>query len=59
MSTELMAKLFQLIQLKKFNERLIQKQQSMEKLTKSLMDFHLKRDSVVDGIKTIRTDPFH
>ena len=56
MSTELMAKLFQLIQLKKFNETLTQKQQSMEELTKSLMDFDLRRDSVVDDIKVCRSD---
>ena len=56
MSTELMAKLFQLIQLKKFNKTLTQRQQSMEKLTKSLMDFDLRRDSVVDDIKICRSD---
>ena len=56
MSTELMAKLFQLIQLKKFNETLTQRQQSMEELTKSLMDLDLRRDSVVDDIKVCRSD---
>ena len=59
MSTELMAKLFQLIQLKKFNEKLNQKQQLMNDLCKGLIDFELSGDSVVDDIKTIRTDvPF-
>ena len=33
MSTELMAKLLQLINLKKFNERLNQRKQSIEELT--------------------------
>ena len=56
MSTELMAKLFQLIQLKKFNETLTQRQQSMEELTKSLMDLDLRSDSVVDDIKVCRSD---
>ena len=59
MSTELMAKLFQLMELKKFNETLTQRQQSMEELTKSLKDFDLRRDSVVDDIKVCRSDvPF-
>ena len=59
MSTELMAKLFQLIQLKKFNERLNQRKQSMEDLGQSLMGLDLSRDLVVDDIKIIRTDvPF-
>ena len=54
-----MAKLIQFIQLKKFNERLNQRKQSIKELTKSLMDFHLRSDSVVDYIQTIRTDvPF-
>ena len=56
MSTELMAKLFQLNQLKKLNETLTQRQQSMEELTKSLKDFDLRRDSVVDDIKVCRSD---
>ena len=56
MSTELMAKLFQLIQLKKFNETLTQRQQLMEELTKSLMEFDLRRDLVVDDIKVCRSD---
>ena len=48
-----------IIELKKFNETLTQRQQSMEELSKSLMGLHLRRDSVVDDIKTIRTDvPF-
>ena len=59
MSTELMAKLFQLNRLKKFNETLTQRKQSMEELTKSLMDFDLRRDSVVDDIRVCRSDvPF-
>ena len=56
MSNKLMAKLFQLIQLKKFNEKLNKRQKSMEDLGQSLMDLDLKRDSVVDDIKICRSD---
>ena len=50
MSNSLMTKLLQLIQLKKFNESLNQRQQPIKELTKSLMKCDLRRDSVFENI---------
>ena len=56
MSTELMAKLSKLIQLKKFNETMNQRRQSIEEMTKSLKEFDFRSDSVVDDINLCRSD---
>src|ERR1700712_4934052 len=53
MLTQLMAKL---IELKTINKSLFQKQELIEKYTKSVLDLDLSSDSVVDEIKVCRSD---
>ena len=45
-----------LIELKTFNKQLFQKQELIEKYTKSVLDLDLSSDSVIDEIKVCRSD---
>src|ERR1700712_3192577 len=53
MLTQLMTKI---IELKRINKSLFQKQELIEKYTKNVLDLDLSSDSVIDEIKVCRSD---